>query len=169
MVLKNSTKAAKEIAGMPRRKENLVASFLSQPDNSAIDIVAPERDTPGIIAKAWAIPTNKLLRNLWLARLINLVGEISAKSIINDINIDITAIERFECMNESENSGTKSLIYPPIQTIGIVPIKIDLYNLLVKYELYIFLELAFSKSKIFFLKYQNIAKTLPICKIADKE
>ena len=54
--LKNSTKAANKIAGMPRRKENLAASFLSHPDNSAIEIVAPERDTPGIIAKAWAIP-----------------------------------------------------------------------------------------------------------------
>ena len=55
-VLKNSTKAANEIAGMPRRKENLAASLLSNPDNKAMEIVAPERDTPGIIAKAWAIP-----------------------------------------------------------------------------------------------------------------
>ena len=54
--LKNSTTAAMEIAGIPRRKENLVASFLSQPDNSAIEIVEPDRDTPGMIAKAWAIP-----------------------------------------------------------------------------------------------------------------
>ena len=54
--LKNSTKAANEIAGMPRRNENLAASFLSHPNNSAIEIVAPERDTPGTIAKAWAKP-----------------------------------------------------------------------------------------------------------------
>ena len=54
--LKNSTKATNEIEGMPSKKENLAASFLSQPDNRAIEIVAPERDTPGIIAKAWAIP-----------------------------------------------------------------------------------------------------------------
>ena len=54
--LRNSTKAANEIAGIPRRKENFAASFLSQPDISNIEIVAPERDTPGIIAKAWAIP-----------------------------------------------------------------------------------------------------------------
>ena len=50
--LKNSTKATNEIAGMPSRKENLAASFLSQPVNSAIEMVAPDRDTPGIIAKA---------------------------------------------------------------------------------------------------------------------
>ena len=54
--LKSSTKATNEIEGIPRKKENLAASFLSQPDNRAIEIVAPERDTPGIIAKAWAIP-----------------------------------------------------------------------------------------------------------------
>ena len=50
--LKNSTKATNEIAGIPRRKEKLAASFLSKPVNSAIEIVAPDRDTPGIIAKA---------------------------------------------------------------------------------------------------------------------
>ena len=54
--LKNSTKATNEIEGIPSKKENLAASFLSQPDIRASEIVAPERDTPGIIAKAWAIP-----------------------------------------------------------------------------------------------------------------
>ena len=54
--LNNSTKAAKEIEGIPRRNENFAASFLFQPDKRAIEIVAPERDTPGKIAKAWAIP-----------------------------------------------------------------------------------------------------------------
>ena len=54
--LKNSTKAANEIEGIPSRNENLAAFFLSHPDKSAIEIEAPERDTPGIMAKAWAIP-----------------------------------------------------------------------------------------------------------------
>ena len=54
--LKNSTKATKVIEGIPSKKENIAASFLFQPDNRAIEIVAPERDTPGMIAKAWAIP-----------------------------------------------------------------------------------------------------------------
>ena len=58
--LKNSTKAANEIAGIPRKNENLAASFLFHPDKRAIEIVAPERDTPGKIAKAWAIPIYKL-------------------------------------------------------------------------------------------------------------
>ena len=91
--LKNSTTAANEIAGIPIKKENLAASFLSQPNKSAIEIVAPDRDTPGIIAKAWAIPIYKLFRYLWLLIFMNLFEEISANSIINDINKDIKAIE----------------------------------------------------------------------------
>ena len=127
--LNNSNKATNEIEGIPSRKENLVASFLSQPDNRAIEIVAPERDTPGIIAKAWAIPIYKLLRYLWLLILMNLLVEISAKSITNAIKIDTNAIERFERKNESENVGTNSFIIPPKKIIGNVPIKIDLYSL----------------------------------------
>ena len=36
--------------GILSKKENLTASFLSQPDIRAIEIVAPERETPGNIA-----------------------------------------------------------------------------------------------------------------------
>ena len=168
-VLKNSTKAANEIEGIPRRNENLAASFLFHPDKRAIEIVAPERDTPGTIAKAWAIPIYKLFGYLWLFKLIDFLVEISAKSIIKDINIDTKAIERFERKNESENPGTNSFIIPPIKTIGIVPIKIDLFNLLNRNEYLGFLEFVFLKLKILFLKYQNIAKTLPICMIAETD
>ena len=127
--LKSSTIAAKEIAGIPIKKENCVASFLSQPNKSAIEILAPDLETPGIIANAWAIPINKLWKYLWLCKVINLLVEISAKSMINAINIETTAIEKFERKNESENPGINSLIIPPIKIIGIVLIKIDLYNL----------------------------------------
>ena len=48
----NSTIAASEIAGMPKRNENFAASPLSQPDTKAVDIVTPDLETPGIIAKA---------------------------------------------------------------------------------------------------------------------
>ena len=167
--LKNSTKDANEIAGIPRRNENLAASFLFHPDKRAIEIVAPERDTPGKIAKAWARPIYKLFRYLWLSKLINLLVEISAKSIIIDMNKDTKAIERFERKKESENPGTNSFIIPPIKTIGIVPIKIDLNNLLDNNEYLSLIEFLFLKLKILFLKYQNMAKTLPIWIIADKE
>ena len=133
--LKNSIKAAKEIAGIPSRNENKAASFLSQPDKRAIEIVAPERETPGIIAKAWATPMYKLLSFLWLLKLMNWLVDISAKSITNDINKDTTAIERFERKNESEKPEKKSFIIPPIQIMGMVPMNIDLYNLIGKNEL----------------------------------
>ena len=48
----NSTTAAKEIAGIPKRKENFAASPLSQPETRAVEIVIPDLETPGTIAKA---------------------------------------------------------------------------------------------------------------------
>ena len=48
----NSTIAAIEIAGMPKRKENFAASPLSHPDIRAVDIVTPDLETPGKIANA---------------------------------------------------------------------------------------------------------------------
>ena len=48
----NSTIAAREIAGIPKRKENFAASTLSHPDISAIEIVKPDLETPGKIANA---------------------------------------------------------------------------------------------------------------------
>ena len=48
----SSTTAAIEIAGMPKMKENLAASTLSQPVTKAVEIVMPDLETPGKIAKA---------------------------------------------------------------------------------------------------------------------
>jgi len=48
----NSTIAAREIAGNPKRKENFAASLLSQPDIKALEIVTPDLETPGKIANA---------------------------------------------------------------------------------------------------------------------
>ena len=42
--------AAIEIAGMPKRKENLAASPLAQPDTRAVEIVRPDLEKPGKIA-----------------------------------------------------------------------------------------------------------------------
>ena len=57
---KNSTIAAKVMAGMPKIKENLAASTLSQPDTRAVEIVTPDLEIPGKIANAWDRPTRKL-------------------------------------------------------------------------------------------------------------
>ena len=48
----NSIIAAREMAGIPKRKENLAASLLSQPDTRAVEIVTPDLETPGIMAIA---------------------------------------------------------------------------------------------------------------------
>jgi len=56
----NSTIAAREMAGMPKIKENLAASTLSQPDTKAVEIVMPDLEMPGKIAKAWETPIKKL-------------------------------------------------------------------------------------------------------------
>ena len=48
----NSTIAAREIAGIPKIKENFAASLLSQPERRAVEIVTPDLETPGKIAKA---------------------------------------------------------------------------------------------------------------------
>jgi len=56
----NSTIAAREIAGIPKRKENFAASPLSHPDIRALEIVTPDRETPGIIANDWKKPIKKL-------------------------------------------------------------------------------------------------------------
>ena len=56
----NSTIAAIEIAGIPKRNENLAASPLCQPDTKAVEIVTPDLETPGKMAKAWERPIRKL-------------------------------------------------------------------------------------------------------------
>ena len=56
----NSTIAAREIAGMPKRKENFAASLLSHPDIKAVEIVTPDLEKPGIIENAWETPIKKL-------------------------------------------------------------------------------------------------------------
>ena len=48
----NSTSAAREIAGIPKRKENFAASPLSPPDIRALEIVTPDLETPGKMANA---------------------------------------------------------------------------------------------------------------------
>ena len=48
----NSTIAAREIAGIPKRNENFAASCLSHPDIRALEIVTPDLETPGKMANA---------------------------------------------------------------------------------------------------------------------
>ena len=52
----NSKIAEIEIAGIPNRKENFAASTLFHPDIKAVEIVTPDLETPGIMAKACERP-----------------------------------------------------------------------------------------------------------------
>ena len=92
----NSTNAAREIAGIPRRKENLAASALSQPDIKAVEIVMPDLEKPGITANAWEKPIKKLSEYLWLSRLMDPFFDLSAKYINIAIKRDTNAIDKFE-------------------------------------------------------------------------
>ena len=55
---------APKIAGIANIKENFAASLLETPSRSANEIVMPERDMPGIIAKAWDMPIKNPLARL---------------------------------------------------------------------------------------------------------
>ena len=54
----NSTNPDIDIAGIPTRKDSLAAVFLSIPENNADVKVTPDLETPGNIAKDWAMPNN---------------------------------------------------------------------------------------------------------------
>ena len=92
----NSTIAAIEIAGIPNRKENFVASALSHPDIKAVEIVMPDLENPGITANAWEIPIKKLSEYLWLLRLMDPFFVLSAINIYIAIKKETNAIDKFE-------------------------------------------------------------------------
>ena len=92
----NSTIAAKEIAGIPKRNENFAASPLSQPDTNAVEIVTPDLEKPGKIAKAWEIPIKKLSELLWFPKFIEPFFELSAMYMKIAIRKETIAIEKFE-------------------------------------------------------------------------
>ena len=98
----NSTIAAIDIAGIPKRKENLAASALSQPDKRAVEIVIPDLETPGKIANAWDKPIKRLCEYLWFFKFIELVLEQSAMYIKIAIRKEINAIDKFERRNLSK-------------------------------------------------------------------
>ena len=85
------------------------------------------------------------------------------------IRIETNAIDKFERRILSKKWGTKNFTAPPNKIIGIVPINTDLNKLSCNKYLKDFFEYFLLKLKISSLKYQNRAKTLPICIIADKE
>ena len=165
----NSTIAAREIAGIPRTKENFAASPLSQPDIRAVEIVTPDLETPGNIAKAWERPIKKLSELLWFLKFLEPLFEVSAIYIKIAIRKETNAIDKLERRKFSKKLGINIFMVPPNKIIGIVPIKVDLNNLSFSKKSRCFLGDWYFNLKISFLKYQTRAKTLPSWIIADKE
>ena len=124
----NSTIAARVMEGIPKKNENLAASLLSQPDTKAVEIVTPDLETPGKIAKAWERPIKKLSEKLWLFKFFDPFFELSAMYIKIAIRMETNAIDKFERIISSKIYGTNSFIMLK-KIIGIVPIKIDLNKL----------------------------------------
>ena len=58
--MKSCTKAA-TMVGIARKNENSAADRLSEPNSIADTMVAPERDTPGIIATHCAMPIHRYI------------------------------------------------------------------------------------------------------------
>ena len=98
----NSTIAAKDMAGIPKRNENFAASPLSQPDAKAVEIVIPDLDTPGIIANAWERPIKKLSENLWFVKFKEPLFDLSAMYIKIAIRRETNAIDKLERRNLSK-------------------------------------------------------------------
>ena len=165
----NSTIAAREIAGNPNKKENFAASPLDHPDINAVEIVIPDLETPGKIAKAWETPIKKLSENLWFFILIEPFFELSAMYIKIAIRKEVKAIDKFERRILSKKWGTNNLIVPPSKIIGIVANKIDFNNLWCNKVLKKFIFDWLLDLKKSFLKYQIRAKTLPSWIIAEIE
>ena len=91
-----STNAAIDIAGIPSKSEYFAASSLFQPSKRALEIVIPDLDTPGIIAKDCAKPIKKLFIKLWFKSDIFLLLLISDKYINKPVKIEINPINKFE-------------------------------------------------------------------------
>ena len=84
------------MAGMPKRKENLAASPLSHPETSAVEIVTPDLETPGKIARAWERPIRKPSEKLWFFKFIEPFLELSAMYIKIAIVKETNAIDKFD-------------------------------------------------------------------------
>ena len=57
---------APRTAGMDSRKEKRTANFRSKPTKQPAVIVVPEREMPGQVAMAWAMPTSSTSSSLAL-------------------------------------------------------------------------------------------------------
>jgi hypothetical protein len=104
----NLARAAPKIMGVDNKKENLADFSLVNPINNPVVMVIPERETPGIIARAWDIPINILvpIRTSVLSTFLTLLRSAQYRRM--PININITAIKRGDLKTVSAFSCNKN-------------------------------------------------------------
>ncbi len=119
----NSTSPDIEIAGMPIKKDNLAAVFLSIPENNADVRVTPDLETPGNNAKDWDIPNRITSFKSTSAKVFFLLPRNSAAANKIAIIIEMIAIENKFLKIESENFGQYNFMSKPKTKIGILDTK----------------------------------------------
>jgi len=111
-----SNRVAPSIAGMERRKENFPESSRSKPQKSPVEMVAPDREIPGMMATPWAIPmrmaSNHLIR-------LNGFPSFFAKRVSQRTNPVMRSMPPTSLGLEKKDSN-QSLKRIPIRPVGMV-------------------------------------------------
>lgn len=99
--LRRSYKLAEAIVGIAKKNENSVATFLFKPSKSPPIIVAPDLDTPGIIARHCINPILKALSGVISSSssTVDSLGFLSIIIINNPPTINAIAITKLEKKN----------------------------------------------------------------------
>ena len=104
------------MAGMERRKENFPESSRSSPQKSPVDMVAPDREIPGMMANPWAIPIRTesihLIFSMVLPSLFVQRVSQSTKPVTRSIIPTTLGLEK--------RDSNQSLKRIPIRPVGIV-------------------------------------------------
>ena len=164
----NSTKPAPKISGADNKKENRAAWSRLRFKKSPSPIVAPERETPGIMARACARPINIVSFIFKSCIVLFFFPSLSAKQIIIPNNPRAPAIRRgFLNMDSALSSkimpkiaaGMVAMIINHISFLSIGPLKLLSRRLQ---------NPSFNNLDQSFRKYTNIANRLPQCNITSK-
>ena len=102
---------------MPSRKETLVAATRSRPRNRPAEIVAPDREMPGISARHWTRPITRASTKLSFSSGRLLVPRRSAATITNDQPISAAATHHRLRSGPEMTSRARN----PTMTIGTEP------------------------------------------------
>src|SRR5512139_2529984 len=111
-----SNRVAPSIAGLESRKENFPESSRSRPQKSPMEIVAPDREIPGIMAIPWAMPMKMVSYHTILP---NGFPSFLAKRVNQSTNPVIISIPPTSLGSEKKDSN-QSLKRMPMRPVGMV-------------------------------------------------